>query len=1007
VRWLTWFGKHQKKDFQVLRLNLTCAILLTSLFAIAATEKPTFYASFDRDFSAEVNTGRVEGKLSQEILWETLQNLLQPGISGQAAVVGTFGEKKEKVCHAVFDNQEWLDTETGSVMFWVKPVNWNGQDKNFHIFFQAVGADGLFLIYKYINSSTLNFLIGPSKPVNGKNVWSLASAGVGKWNAGEWHHLAAVYEKDKLSLYLDGQRASTIRRGVLPPKPFTKFSVGAIAPQSWKTPLDSTLIDEFKIFAHALTPEEVAEDFRLFASSSEKISIKDVSTLVVPDKAELELGFTLEGKVTDSLFKLTDSAGKEVFLEKQHSLLPRRTISVPFSVLKPGDYSITIIALNDKGENVHEKRQSFMVPELPMAWEGNKIGLQQGVPPPWEALVFESRDNVVRTLKAEYRFGNNPLPQQIQADGSALLSRPVTLALNAVPLNPENDLQSVEITPETLTLRAEGRAANFKINTLIRSEFDGFVWITVTLTPSQPIAVKSLCLDFPFLREQSSLFNSMNKFYYHHIPGHCGAFKDYTMNLYKRPPIIFVGNDDCGLQWFCEKLQSWYSQDQERTLELIPGNTENLLRLNLIDHEVTVSAPLRYEFGFQCVPMRPMPSGWRSWCPYSNFDPVLYWSKFHHYPCASALRTDPEYQALFETKSKRFGKELFYYFAGFTITPLFPEWSWFSAQWMLTPPEHGRYGRIGDPKNYFVWVCPGSESYRDFYLARLQVMLDQLDIDNLYFDNQDAQMCDNARHGCGYVGTDGHRYQSYNLLATRALNKRIYKMFKAARPEGRIMRHMSAKPVAPVISFCDMLADGELYNGTIAEEESYYSIFNPEMFRASFRGSLWGIPQFFIPQFVRAIQLHNPSLFSAWDSPEKLQQQREKTRHFKGYFILHDAQILPLFGVKVDDWEGYKQTFGVGDQTLYLGHFGKDLPWQAPLGVLVSGYIENGKLMLLVMNESQEDTVEIILLEDKLAALGIRSLLLHNTESGAPVPLKNGRITLPLKTHDYTIMWNL
>ena len=217
---------------------------------------------------------------------------------------------------------------------------------------------------------------------------------------------------------------------------------------------------------------------------------------------------------------------------------------------------------------------------------------------------------------------------------------------------------------------------------------------------------------------------------------------------------------------------------------------------------------------------------------------------------------------------------------------------------------------------------------------------------------------------------------------------------------------MSAKPVAPVIAFADMIVDGELYNKTVALDESYFNIFEPEMFRASFCGKLWGIPQFFIPQFTRVIPWHNPERWYAWKTPAARQKYKvtDKIRHFKGYFLLHDTQIFPLFGVKVDDIEDIKQRFGLRNETRFISYASSDKPWNASAGVLVSGYIENGRLMLIALNESSRNKAVIKFDAAKLAALGVKVSKFVNAETNQQLTLEKQSVTLDLKHNNYIIL---
>ena len=193
-------------------------LFLSALFAAGTffAAEPVFQVSFEESFTGIRKDGKVDAKNTPELLWETIQNVFQSGVSGKAAVIGTAGAKKDKLYHAVYHAKDLLRTDQGTVSFFVKPQTWNGDDKDFHVLFQAVGPDSSMIIYKYINSNSMMFLLGPSKPVNGKYLWSTAAGSVKKWKAGTWHHIAAAYDKEFIELFLDGKRVSKIRRKAIP-----------------------------------------------------------------------------------------------------------------------------------------------------------------------------------------------------------------------------------------------------------------------------------------------------------------------------------------------------------------------------------------------------------------------------------------------------------------------------------------------------------------------------------------------------------------------------------------------------------------------------------------------------------------------------------------------------------------------------------------------------------------------------------------------------------------------
>ena len=978
-------------------------ILLLSLFCGAYAAEPVFTADFEENFTGRSRGKKIDAKVFQELLWETLQNLLQPGVEGTAAVIGTSPDKG-KLYHAVYKNDGILNPFEGTVSFWVKPVNWSGLDKDFHVFFQASGADSTLIIYKYINSNNLMFLLGPSRPVNGKYQWSMAGTNIKQWNAGEWHHIAAAYDRKSVELFIDGKRVSKILRQALPQKSFTTFSAGALAPKQWKTSLGLTLLDKLQIFDQKLSGVDIA---RLAAAFGRKVKTEfsQTATLVNRKKQLLDLYFTLEGTADSCRISLLDKNKKLILKQNTKLRSAQNHVELSLSGLVPGNYQIFLESF-ENNSLCARKEIPFNIPSLPEKWQKNTLGKTPVIPPPWQDLQTKSANTVAGKTFA-YKFASSFLPRQVTAAGTELFSRPAELLLDGRKIGFNAKVSDVKNTRDQYSFTVRSSEKGFNITAAVTTEFDGFTRVKLTLDPLQEKQISSLILQFPFKKENSSLFNSMNKFYMNYQAGHCGAFKNYNMNLYKRPPVMFVGNDNCGLQWFCEKLPCWYNANQDKSLQLITGKNENLLRLNFIDKKITAEKPLVYEFAFQSVPIRPMPENWRSLCPYRNFDPYFVWSKYHHYPYADALRQDQAYVKLKKDKTARFGKNLFYYFAGFTITPTFPEWNYYSSEWMLTPPELGLYGAIKNPAAYFTWICPNSSEYRDFYLDRLEKIIRKLDITNIYIDNSDAQLCANARHGCGYTGTDGKRYSSFNLYGTRTLARRVYTLIKNMRPDGRVIRHMSAKPVAPVIAFADMIVDGELYNKTVAIDESYFNIFESEMFRASFCGKLWGIPQFFIPQFTRVIPWHNPERWYAWKTPAARQKYKvtDKIRHFKGYFLLHDTQIFPLFGVKVDDIENIKKRFGLRNESRFTGYFSPQKPWKSDGKVLVSGYTDNGKLMLIIFNSGLNKNVKINFDGEKLNALGIKMpRILFNAENGNSVGPRYNQISLDLEYNNYVIL---
>ncbi len=975
-----------------------------------------FHAEFDRNFQALSNQGTIEGKHSQEILWETLAAYLPAGLKGNAAMVGTGADGKQDF-HIEYPNRGFFSPSKGSIAFWVNPLDWRPDDKHFHVFFRAQGRDADLIVYKGPWSSHLLFLIGPMRKENGRNIWTIVKADIKDWKSGQWYFVTAAWGDGKASLYLNGKQAGESDYKNIPENDFVHFGVGGLFPLKWNTPQDFSLIDDLMIYNQALTPAEVRARYASYGygflpdDGKTPVTAQQIFSMADPAAGMFRVNFVLNQAEPDGTpfrteAQVIDRNGKELIRQPVTSESSRYQAVFPLDKLPPGEYTLKLQTLRRDETSRGEASHAFTIPQTPESWRNNAIGEQPAVPAPWTEPSWNAADAVFDCWNRQYSFGNSALPAQIRSGKEELLAAPIALLLDGKPVSLPRLAKSQAIR-DGFQLESEGNDPNFSIRSQVTAEFDGFIWFDLLLTPKQSLEVQSLTLDIPFLPAASTLFNAMNKQYFEFQPGHQGTIRNYSMDLYLNSRAVFIGNDDHGLEWFCEELSSWYNRTPQNSLQIIPGKQSNLLRLNLIDHRRTISAPLRYRFGIQATPVRPLPEQWRLQRVLAkdanSFDPWFPWATLHNIPDPELIK--PDYQ---ETLAKKQldNHRVFHYFAGFTNSPYTPEWSYYGGIWSKQSPALGHYGSLNEREWAFAWNCPADRSYRDYYLQHLSDTVEKLNIQHLYFDNQDAQLCQNPLHHCGWTGTDGNRYDTFNLLATRDLVKRIYKMFKEKRPDGLIMRHMSAKPVTPVVGFGDMLADGELYNGTVGKEESYFNIFSPDMFRAAFRTQPFGVPNYFIPQFQRAIRAHSPiprRYEDAWLKPEDMLKHRAKLRHFTGYFLVHDALIWPAFGVSIKEWLQIQDRFGFNGQERFILYRSPDSPFAGSADVLVSCYVLDGRMLAVAMNLSAGSEVTVELLPEKLKALGVKATRLVDAETGAVIVPANNTFRVQLQPNDYAV----
>ena len=230
-----------------------CAALVGGVLSAGGETQPGCSVSFDAGVTAEKAAGSANGRSTGLIIAD--------GLFGKAAVAGVTrrtGEKSEGYSCAYAADKN-IRAERGTVVFWVKPVDWSGHDGHVHLFFEALGGNSCLRIYKYdVADNPLGFMFGPSKPVDGKQPWTMARISATSWKPDDWHLIACSWDAERLKLYVDGELKVSQKIAVPPATPFATIYVGGNCPAAWSnTGPGKTLIDELKIYDAPLGIEEV------------------------------------------------------------------------------------------------------------------------------------------------------------------------------------------------------------------------------------------------------------------------------------------------------------------------------------------------------------------------------------------------------------------------------------------------------------------------------------------------------------------------------------------------------------------------------------------------------------------------------------------------------------------------------------------------------------------------------------------------------------------------------
>jgi len=501
----------------------------------------------------------------------------------------------------------------------------------------------------------------------------------------------------------------------------------------------------------------------------------------------------------------------------------------------------------------------------PPNWMNSTAGVCDGLLPGWQPIQAES--NAVRPWGRQYLFDGLPAPVEVMAAGASLLTGPIRFVTYAngqeVTWNPQVTLVQ-KVNDGIVKVSTSAESAMFRLTAVITAEFDGMLRSDWQLVPKEKCMLESLALEIPFKSEHAR--------YLYSYPGKWGSAYNAgatpatpTDTVFR--PFVWMGDEERGFCWFSESDRNFFVNDPNKVTQIIPGEQETLLRINIISTPTEVAQPLDYTFGFQATPVRDNPQDVWDFriCHHGNYgiedepdkstsnatgaqrtmlDRLAdlgvrticfheHWTDIQNY---TSTTHGAELTKLVKACHAR-NIRLIPYF-GYEMSNIAPEWKEYSEK-CLVAPRAGGYHRLPEQNAYI--VCYRSE-WKDFIADGIAKAMDEYDLDGVYLDGTaDPWECKNVKHGCGYAKPDGTIGGTYPIFATRDIMKRIWTIVKTRKPNGMINVHQSTVMTIPTIAFATSYWDGEQF-GSIERGPWSLDVLPMEAFRCEFMGHQWGVP---------------------------------------------------------------------------------------------------------------------------------------------------------------------
>jgi len=750
--------------------------------------------------------------------------------------------------------------------------------------------------------------------------------------------------------------------------------------------------------------------------------------------------------------QVRDTAGNILHAATQPVRGNKMHVAVDITGSAPGNYSATMQLLGADGNVLNQDGPApFTVYGAP-PWRGNRLGISDAVPPPWTPLQVDAAARNAAAAKdepvtvscwnREYEFSTaSPLPSAIASGGRQYLEGPITveLTLDGATVKPGAAPHRVTAAaPRSCTMTRTVQARNWALQTDTTVEFDGFIWIDLTLTPpsapaAKPGAAPAHTLDllrivWTMPPEQSRLLNSGIR----RLIDTGRTPKRWRRALDSPEPAFWVGNEYGGIAVSAESFQHWRNRDKNRQIELSRDEKGARVSLTMVDSPLAVGAdPVRFGFCLHPTPVRPPPAGARkirtcSWFGAHHFHkpyPITLsiWNATPKYQGAPDWFTSDEgVRRYYRRRKRKFVARVYNYhglkesgarsswYGTFSHTARnSPEFIWCGEQWkagirdQLYANAHISYW------NDMVAVCK-TRDYSDYYLWRFdRTRRENPMIDGLYLDLMHLPPCERGEHGHGYTDEKGQRRSTFAIREHRAWLLRIYTYLKEADPETPVVSHLSGHSAHIMAhSFSDILWDGELWVKEVQRDLSYENL-SMDALRAETVATAYGPKILWINQLYRAL---------SFLSPEERKSKGLKPyalRHHLAMLLVHD--IVPSAGGHEQRyvmalWELFDR-FGLEDSDRMLPYWEDatavtHTPDRA--GLLVTSYVKPDRALVIVFNNT--DSEETVAVTVNPAALGWsadrQALTFRNAELNKPEALATGTAcTVPVPKRDFRILW--
>lgn len=234
--------------------------------AVPDKNGPAYYISFDQNIHADFGgatpaASGMRGVLNSRPGKTAADKLIVPGIKSNAFTAGK--DASGNINTVLYSPIPAVSGKECTISFWLKPVNWMGNDKNQRVFISASGPGSQrLLIYRIPYQSRMTVYLGP---IDNAKAATVIFTPVPSWKPGQWQHVAVSWDENNVQLHLNGKRMAASKLKTPLPGDFSTVAVGE---HFGPTAPGQTLIDEVRIFNRKLSEGELLQEYKRSAPAA-------------------------------------------------------------------------------------------------------------------------------------------------------------------------------------------------------------------------------------------------------------------------------------------------------------------------------------------------------------------------------------------------------------------------------------------------------------------------------------------------------------------------------------------------------------------------------------------------------------------------------------------------------------------------------------------------------------------------------------------------------------------